>query len=342
MRSDFAGTQPSLLGAVVLSCCLFSGCNAGPSRYEANPTEPRIIDSVEQVPTKNLVALDSQAAQDASLSAGVLLPRAPSDDKVLAKVGDIVIRKSHVYDHLLEIELKQARNLVDQLVMDAVVASHAEQHGITVDSQAIDALVESEEKKMRTQVQRDWGGRLSFEKFLSSQFDLTPEDNRRYWRLGLARERYRAYVIRYMAMLEDRVEVRFLVNSDRKIVEESAELVREGADFATLAMRHSEDETRRDGGMMPPFGRDFTHPIAKVSFELEPGALSEIFAFKAQGVDRFCVVYCLRKMPSREADFASVRAEIVEGLEQRPLAGFERKAYILRWCSSSQPSETPR
>ena len=34
------------------------------------------------------------------------------------------------------------------------------------------------------------------------------------------------------------------------------DLARTGADFATLAMRHSEDASRREGGLLPPFGED--------------------------------------------------------------------------------------
>src|SRR5690606_5434056 len=98
-----------------------------------------------------------------------------------------------------------------------------------------------------------------------------------------------------------------------------------------LALRWSEDATRRDGGLLPPFGRGFRHAIAEIAFALEPGQVSLPFQALHGEEQRWFVVYCLARMPGREVPFAEVRDEIDRELEQRPLSELETNAYTLRW-----------
>lgn len=283
-----------------------------------------------------------EADQDpASLDPSILEPSRTASDEVVAVVGGVELRKSHVYDRLVDSNRRVAATYVDLLVTDAVVAQHARAHAISLDRAEVDRIADAEESALRGQVRLEHGGALDFEGYLRRQLDMSQAEYREFLRRELARQRYRALVIRYLALLEDRVEVRFLVNRNPALVAESRRKIAEGADFATLAMRHSEDETRRDGGLMPPFSRSFRHPIAKVAFELEPGDLSPVFEFEEGGVSRSCIVYCLRRMPGREVGYAAVRDEILRELEDRPLTPFELKAFTLRWCQPTPPSGVP-
>ncbi len=267
------------------------------------------------------------------LDPSILLPKKPHSDDVVARVGEVELRKSHVFDRLVELNRRNARNLIDVLIMDAVVAAHAAEHGIIIDTKAIENLVTNEEELLRERVRIEWGGRKTFEDYVLSQFDLGVDDYREFLKLELARERYRSYVIRFLALLEDRVEVRLLRNRDKKVVEDVARSVRDGADFATLAFRHSEDETRSDGGRMPPFSRTFEHPIAKIAFGLGEGEVSQPFQMELGGSEHWCLVYCLQRMPGRPGvTFDAVRDEITAGLKARALTPFEQKSFQLRWC----------
>jgi parvulin-like peptidyl-prolyl isomerase len=149
--------------------------------------------------------------------------------------------------------------------------------------------------------------------------------------LRTAQRLYQGYVIRYLALREDRAQVRFLVHKDRAVAQEVVDKVRGGADFATLALRWSEDSSRRDGGLLPPFGRGFQHPIVDVAFGLQPGAVSQPFEGRHGDEPRWFVVYCLAQLPGRDVPFAEVRAEIDRELESRPLSELEMNAYTLRW-----------
>src|SRR5690606_17278997 len=76
---------------------------------------------------------------------GVLLPRAEADDQEVIRVGDLPIRKSHVYDRLFEENPQFTKIQVDALVFDVLLAQQASKHGIFVDARMVDRLVDEEE-----------------------------------------------------------------------------------------------------------------------------------------------------------------------------------------------------
>ncbi len=282
--------------------------------------------------------LGSKVVQDGGdLGLQILRPSTPATDEEVARVGEQVVRKSHVYDRWRETRSQDTELMVNQLVLDLVVAAHAERLGIRVDQEQIDSLVDAELKSLGGEVERSFHGRRTLEEYLLRVEGVPLADFRKAMRLNLARERYRSYVIRYLAMLEDQVEVRFIATKDREALEEVARKVKVGADFATLARRYSEDEdTRDDGGRLAPFSRSHSHPIVAKAFALEPGGISEIFSHEDNGVLRHFLVYCLRKMPKRDREFSELRLEIDRELEVRPIERLEHTAFFLRWCQATE------
>lgn len=280
------------------------------------------------------------AAGPQDLPPRILLPDAGTRDEEVARAGTIQIRKAHVFERLLETDPARARDLTDMLVLDALVAQQAERFAIRVDPATIDTMVQEEEERLRKQVEKELSTRVSFELYVARQMGMRVEEYRRWLRLSLARKVYREYVARYLGMREDRVQVRYVVSADRKVLEEVSQKVQAGADFATLALRHSEDETRSDGGLLPPFGRGFEHPVAKKAFELEPGQLSPILEYTAGGATRHYLVYCVRRMPARVVEFAAVREELDRDMRARPLSAFEFNAFYLqlRGAAEALPS----
>jgi parvulin-like peptidyl-prolyl isomerase len=148
-------------------------------------------------------------------------------------------------------------------------------------------------------------------------------------------------VIRYLALREDRAQVRFLVHKDKKVAQEVVDKVRAGADFATLALRWSEDSTRRDGGLLPAFGRGLQHPVVGVAFTLKKGQVSDPFEAPFGEGQRWFVVYCLEQLPGRALPFAEVSAEIDKDLVENPLSQLEISAYTLRWRTQRPDPKSP-
>ncbi len=266
----------------------------------------------------------------------ILLPDPGTTDAEVARIGALVLRRSQAFARLLAADPKLALSAVDLLVFDVLVAEHSRQFGIAVSPERVRELAQQDENVLRDQVRRELGEQVAFDDYVWRIFGMRLVDWQRNNELRTAQRLYQGYVIRYLALREDRVEVRYIAHKDRAVLEDAASKVRQGADFATLALRLSEDALRRDGGLLPPFGSGFPHPVADAALQLEPGQLSPVFEKEVAGTRRCYLVYCLRKLAGRDVPFAEVRAAIDRELQQRPLSPIETNAYTLRWRSAAE------
>lgn len=278
------------------------------------------------------------------LSPSILLPSPGSGDAELMRAGRISIWKHDLVDRLQETEPVFLRQLQNDLVLDALLAEQAERHGIRIDAGAIERAALAEEQRLREQVARELHGSATFEDYVRRQFGLEPAEFRNWQRLALARDRYRQYVVRYLALRADRVSVRVISSADKKLLEDLERRIREGADFATLALRHSDDESRRDGGLLPPLHRGSRHPVVGKAFELQAGEVSPILVHEGAGAPRYYLVYCVRRMPGRDVEFAAVREELDRESELRPLERSDLQAVFDRLLQEAQslPPGPPR
>ncbi|HEB54248.1 MAG TPA: hypothetical protein ENI87_13425 [bacterium] len=326
--------------ALLVAACAAGAC-AGTETAGALPRAAAKAGGREPLPAAPPeVVLPSPPPLAEGLGPEILLPEAAAADAVVARVGGLELRQSHAYRRLLLANPKVALSAVDLLVFDVLVARHAEQYGIRVAEERVEQLAEQEERKLRRQVERELEG-VSFADYVWRLFGMREQDWRVSLRLRTAQRLYQGYVLRYLALREDQVQVRFLVHKDRAVVDEVVDKVRVGADFATLALRWSEDPSRRDGGLLPPFGRGFQHPAAQRAFALEEGEVSEPFQASWGGEPRWFVVYCLEHRAGRDVPFAAVRDEIDRDLEQRPLTALETTAYTLRWRGEQERAAKP-
>lgn len=318
LQAIHPGAVTGLLGRLGLAALVFAGACAGPSREVRLPDSfaPAEADAPAAAPVVREAVV---AAQAGIVDPAQLLPSTDSADDVVAQVGEVEIRKRHVYEYLAETEPKIPQDVIEILLLDALVARAAELWGIGLEEDFLLRKAEEQQSKLRAGVERELGARLTFARYLQRQFGMSVEEHARWLRTNLTRGYYREYVLRFAALRADRVEVRYIVHADRKVLEDVADKVRQGASFATLAIRHTEDDNRMDGGLLPPFGVGFDHPVADVGFRLSVGELSEIFMREAQGSKRYYLVYCLRRIPGRDVEFAAVRQELSREIENRPL-----------------------
>lgn len=312
--------------AAALSLCGCAGTGA---------ERPRAADAAPPAntapPSATVVVPPAALPVAPGLGPDILLPDPKAVDAEVGRVGDVVLRQSHAYARLLSAHPKLALDAVDLLVFDVLVAKHAEQYGIAVDPARVEALAAAEEKDVRQRVREEFGAGMDLERYVWRLFGMREADWLAVLRLRTAQRLYQGYVLRYLALREDRVQVRFLVHQDEKVVQEVVGKVRQGADFGTLALRHSEDASRREGGLLPAFGRGSMHPAAAVAFTLQRGEVSAPFRARWGDEERWFAVYCLERLPGRDVPFASVRGEIDDDLAARAVSPIETTAYLLRW-----------
>lgn len=311
---------------------LLAGC-AAPRPVSRAPAVPRPeaprVELVQQAPAWQSPARAASAAEGSDL----LAPARRGDD-VVATVGAVELRKSDVYDRLVDGDPQTARLWLDLVVLDAVIADFAQRLGVVVDEADVEDVARDAEAMLRTQVEVEYDGRRSFADYLAAEFGIDESGYARLLRDDLLRARYRGLVIRYLALREERAEIRLIVHPDQGVLEDARARVEAGADFAALARQFSEDATRTEGGRLGPFDRGFRHPVAQIAFELEPGEVSAVLSFEDRGVARRALVYCLARHPARDASFAAMRGEIEADLEARPISALEQGAFVARYCRS--------
>ena len=305
---------------------VLAACSGGPAvRPEARATA---------APPPAVTARLPAVADAPDFGPAILLPDPEQPDAEVARVGDLVLRESHGFRSMLAADPKIALSAIDLMVFDALVARHAVEFGIAVDPAAVRAHATKEETELEQQVRNELGPKVTLAEYVWRMQGLRMDEWRRINEQRVARRTYHGLVIRYLALREDRAQVRCIAHRDKALLERIAEQVREGADFATLAARHAE-EGMRDGGLLPTFDREFPHPAARVAFDLEPGQLTLTSA--GEGADqRHYLVFCLQRIPARPLPYAAVRAEVEADLAARPLTAVETNAYTLRWRAASE------
>lgn len=317
---------------VLLGAC--AGSARSPAALPRDASTQRTAAPVAATPTP--VRQDpTPVAPTTAFGPEVLLPRATEGDTEVARVGDVVLKKSDAFTRLQTAHPKLALDAIDLLVFDVLVAKHAQEFGIRVDAARVEELAAAEEKQVRQQVASELGADVDLETYVWRLMGMPLRDWQSTLRIRTAQRLYQGYVIRYLALREDRVQVRFLVHKDKKVAQEVVDKVRAGADFATLALRWSEDPSRRDGGLLPAFGPGFKHPVAEVAFTLQRGEVSAPFEASFGDGKRWFAVYCLDRVPGRAVTFAAVRDEIDKDLADRPLSPLETNAYTIRWRGQS-------
>lgn len=283
-----------------------------------------------------------QAVQ--KLGPEILLPtKRPVDEKV-AEVGGVVIRKSHVYNRWQERAPKLAKGYLDLLIFDALLAHEAKRHGITVDPSRIEKAADQEIKRLQERVEKEWKKEVSFDEYCQVEFGMSSGSYRQWRRLLLARDRYRSYVIRYLATLEDRVQVRLFAHSDKEVVADVRRRAKEGADFKSLVLskRSQHQPSNRNGGLMPPFGRDYPSRMTEHAFRLQPGELSEVLEVETDGGTKaYYLLFCLKRMEARAVSFEKARKDLDDELSRNPVTGEERKAMYARLWSRSEALKNP-
>jgi hypothetical protein len=329
IRAASARALLAVLGCLVLASCAGSG-GAGGRRWPRAGTGP--ARTIGPAPAVSFAPLPVGRG-GVGFPTEILEPLVDGEDAVFARVGDVEIRKSDAFDRLLEIEGVRVQAFCERLVQDAMVAAFARRYEIVVDEAEIAAMLQAHEDEMRASLERvgDPVDDETFRAFVESQFGMTLEAYRRRFSVDLARQRYRGYVVRYLRLLEEQVVLRGLWNRDRELVDRLALEVREGADFAKLARRHSDHQTARDGGLLPPLTRSFESPITEPAFELAPGEVSDVLTIESETGVQFAIFYCLERRPPRDADFAEVRDELRADLERRPLEDVEYELLFQRW-----------
>lgn len=200
-----------------------------------------------------------------------------------------------------------AVTVLDALIETKLIAQAAEDFGISVTSEALEARV--------AELQELSGGNENFTAWLEAN-QLTLDE----FRLALANEMLTeqtvATVTADVPTAVEQVRARYIQVDDEALAQSLLEQTRNGADFAILAQQYSLDRVTGDnGGDLGYFaqGSLLVPEVEAAAFALEPGQYSEVIvASRADGSGTtYYLVQVLEKDPQRilTADLLFVRLQ---------------------------------
>jgi parvulin-like peptidyl-prolyl isomerase len=143
---------------------------------------------------------------------------------------------------------------------------------------------------------------------IENKISLTEDQIDKYYRDHIqeytepAKVRLREIVVRFEAGGEAAAEEKI-----RRLIQD----IQQGADFAEVARRHSDANSREAGGDLGFFEkRELAEPLAEVAFQLAPGDVSDIIRFESS----LRVIRVEEKTDEKTMSLDSVRKEIADAI----------------------------
>lgn len=256
-----------------------------------------------------LTGCQSQPSSATQPAAGT--PKAQPDLGPVAYINGQAVTWAQLQTPLIEAGGGQ---VLHELMMDRAVEERLAQRGLRVSEDDIEA----EQQFLRDTLHRDPDQAQRLLNELRGRRGLGEwRYARLLWRNAGMRKLVRDDVVvtdellrqAYDERYGDRYEARLIVVGSTVDANNIVRQARDGADFADLALRHSTDSSRLNGGLIPPISpADTTYPQAvrdSVS-GMSPGDVSDPILLD----DQFAILKLERKIDAQQVRFDDVRPEL--------------------------------
>lgn len=253
-------------------------------------------------------------------------------DPVMARYDGREIRASELGVWFLKTYRREALAAISKLVGLEIVQREADKIGLHCPPGYLARKRQETVERLERDAALNYGlgttaeryVRLKYQQSLADHLALQEEQERQRWLFGR--------IIRFDAIRTDRVQLAMIVTRDRKVAEEVASRLDQGADFARLAARHSIHESRKDGGKLPPLPREALTPaVATRAFQMRAGERTGILEVDdGRGQRQFEIVRVVKHLRGRKVSWRDVAAEVEADLAVRPVDPLEWTAWYLR------------
>ena len=263
----------------------------------------------------------------------------------VAAIVDTVMKPLEDSGKYSEAMLAQARknvreNAVTKLIIERLFADEVKRLGITVSDEEVDAKIadmagkvdppvsvevylkaQQEAGKGLEAVREEARAQAGYDKLqdtaVSDKVDVTDEEAKTYYD-GHPERYHQPEMVR-----ASHIMIRFIDANDpndkadaRERIEGLFKQVKEGADFATVAMDHSDDASATKGGDLGFFERgDMESPFQKAAFGLKEGQISDV----VETSYGYHIIKLTGRKPAVDLSFDEVKDEIKKELS------FEKK-----------------
>lgn len=284
---------------MILPCLLVAACamrNPAPPTTPAAWTPPPPEPAAETATkTATPEGASANAAQDPAAPKPAATSAQPANDVVIATVAGKPIYASELMAQWLYAGRAEAREQLDNLVVNRLVVVEATRLGVMIDPALADQMYERMVATVEKEIQ---ASRKSFEsytldRYVDQYLGLDPKRYRERMRDDSLRSLLGERVVRGWLLQNEHAFLRVIVvrsEDDKRAVEVD---LAAGMAFEEAAKKHSKDGSSANGGLLPPIVRG-QGPLASIAFATEPGKVGGPIV---QGTD-FAFVYVVkRSMP---------------------------------------------
>lgn len=297
----------------------------------AAASQPTVVEN--SVPSSSGGSTGGVGAQDIRAGVGenfLALPRA--DDAVIARVGSEELKKSQVFEYMRSAYPEYVNAAVSVLLSNRIIAAQCDKFGITVPLGEVAEWYQGHRKSLEKRAQLDYGPGTTVADWLKQSTGQTEIE---YETAAVERERTTRLMqrlVRYLEIIEDRVELRIISSADRATAERLVVDLKSGADFGQLARQFSLHPSSKNGGAMFPVWKGALNPaLEEPVFATAEGELGPIVrVVDESGQTRWQIFRIVKKHPRRDVLYRDVERDIVNELSQRPFAQDEWLMWQLR------------
>lgn len=248
------------------------------------------------------------------------LPQGGPPHDVMAIVNGKDISRQTLVQACVE---RHGEEVLEGLVNKSLIEHHCRKRGVTISPADIETEVDRMAKRFKL-------GREQWFELLKNQRGVDEAEYKRdiLWPTLALRKLAADQVEPSADELQKAYETRFgparrvrliVVTDATKAAQVQREASARPADFARLAMTHSQDVNSASiGGLIQPIRLHAGDPkVERVAFNLKPGDVSSVI----QAGDQFVILKCEGIVPPRNVAMAEVRNELVETIVEQKLRG---------------------
>jgi parvulin-like peptidyl-prolyl isomerase len=200
---------------------------------------------------------------------------------------------------------------LEQAIQRKLVALESERLAVVVAEATLNEAVDGYLKDQVAAFQMKFGSGSDFVRYMQEQYGTTPTAYRAILKDVVHAELLLERVVRYSARQSERIQFRLITTSSLETAKSVHEKLQEGASFAALARAESIDEnTKKNGGLLPPLPVDAEHVLAQKTAQLEIGAISEVGAETKLGRTIYWITKLEKRLPADPRPYAATAQEI--------------------------------
>ncbi len=262
---------------------------------------------------------DSLVTADGRIGVASLESLARNDDGLVARVGDIELRRSDAFRILDLAAPARSAEVIRQMVLTTGAQLEAAREGIDVPAGQLAADIESAISAQKASFALEVDEHMPLEEYLRLRHGLSPEEYRAEVRRMVLASLLMERAARLDQLRSDHDELELIVVEDEVLARDLASQLEGGASFSVLAKKHSVHPSASSGGALPPVPSSGEIPLLDGRAGLAPGERLGPVSIVVKGKTLWRLLRLVERVSATAAPWSELRDRIERSLAERPL-----------------------